>query len=74
MKTLIVLAVIALFVLTIRYYLIEEKKKECESSDCSSDDRIENIKRAKKKSASYKETSMSIETVEVGSVRKIKII
>ena len=48
MKTLIVLAVIALFVLTIRYYLIEEKKKNCSTSSCKSDKRIENIKRAKK--------------------------
>ena len=47
MKTVIILGVIALFVLTLCYYLKECKKKDCNPS-CSTDKRIDGIKRAQK--------------------------
>jgi hypothetical protein len=47
MKTLIVLFVVVLFVLTLRFYLKEQKNKDCKES-CSDDKRIVKISRAKK--------------------------
>jgi len=45
MKTFIVLIVVVLFVLTLRYYLKEQK--DCKNS-CSDDKRIDKIDRARK--------------------------
>ena len=46
MKTFIVLIVVVLFVLTLRYYLKEQK--ECKKNSCSDDKRIDKIDRARK--------------------------